>query len=441
MSFPIRKLFQSKIFVNVIALYGVQGCTYLLPVITFPYLARVLHPAGWGAVLFAQAIGAFVAIAVEYGFDFSATRETARYEGDKKRLRELVSGVLGAKALLAILGVTGALLARPYTLRVAPSPALFWASTLWGVGQGVNMLWYFQGLQRMRWAGALDIGGKVIATIGIFALVHTPDDGWKVMAAQALGCGVSHAITVGIAYKEVGFCWPRPQLVWQALRLGWPMFLFRASQSLSTSANGLILGFFGSPAAVGFYAGADKLRQVASQALWPITQALFPHQSQQVKSDPEQSVKTVHKSLLLLGGMGSVFGLVLFFGAPLLVRLIFGAAFAPAVPVLRVLGMVVPFITVGSVVVFQWMLPLGLDRQFNYVVLTTGMVSVAAGIVLASKYGATGMAVATLIAQICGLGMIEWLLRRARLSLFGKREYALPAMSEAMAEPELVTQE
>ena len=78
MDVSIRNAFRSKILVNVITLYGVQGCTYLLPVITFPYLARVLHPDGWGAVLFAQAIGGMVAIAVEYGFDFSATRETAR---------------------------------------------------------------------------------------------------------------------------------------------------------------------------------------------------------------------------------------------------------------------------------------------------------------------------------------------------------------------------
>lgn len=441
MSFEIRKLFRNKILVNVITLYGVQGCTYLLPLITFPYLARVLHPEGWGAVLFAQAIGAFVAIAVEYGFDFSATRETARYEGDKKRLQELIAGVLGAKVVLAAIGVAGALVARPYTLRVAPSPALFWASTLWGVGQGVNMLWYFQGLQRMRWAGALDIGGKVIATIGIFALVRTPEDGWKVMAAQALGCGISHAITVGIAYREVGFCWPRPQLVWEALRLGWPMFLFRASQSLSTSANGLILGFFGSPMAVGLYAGADKLRQVASQALWPITQALFPHQSQQVQSDPENSVKTVYKSLALLGAMSLLFGLVLFAGAPLLVRLALGAAFAPAVPVLRVLGLLVPFLTVASVVVFQWMLPLGLDKQFNYVVLVTGVVNVAVGILLASHYGATGMAFSVLIAQLAGMLVLEWLLRRARLSLFSRRDRAPKAAEHPMPDCELVAQD
>jgi PST family polysaccharide transporter len=441
MTSDIRKLFHSRILSNVIALYGVQGCTYLLPVITFPYLARVLHPDGWGAVLFAQAIGAIVAIVVEYGFDFSATRETARFEEDKGRLRELIAGVLGAKMLLALIGIGGALLARPYTTRVAPEPALFWASTLWGVGQGINMLWYFQGLQRMRWAGALDIGGKVIATIGIFAVVRTPADGWKVMAAQALGCGVSHAVTVAIAYREVGFCWPRPRLVWQALCLGWPMFLFRASLSLSTSANGLILGFFGSRAAVGFYVGADKLRQVAAQALWPITQALFPHQAQQVQAHPEQSVKTVHRSLVFLGGASILFSLVLFFGAPLLVRIALGAAFTSAVPVLRVLAILVPLTTFGSVIVFQWMLPLGMDRQFNYVVLTTGVVNMGAGIVLASKYGATGMAVAALIGQICGLMVLEWLLRRAHLSLFSKREYTSRQAANAFVQPELVVQD
>lgn len=440
MTFEVRKLLRNRILVNVITLYGVQGCTYLLPLITFPYLARVLHPDGWGAVLFAQAIGAIVAILVEYGFDFSATRETARYEGDVKRLRELIAGVLGAKTLLAAIGVAGALLARPLTLHVAPSPALFWASTLWGVGQGINMLWYFQGLQRMRWAGGLDIGGKVIATLGIFALVRTPDDGWKVMAAQAIGCAVSHAITVGIAYREVGFCWPRPRLVREALCLGWPMFLFRASQSLSTSANGLILGFFGSPAAVGFYSGADKLRQVASQGLWPITQALFPHQSQQVQSNPEQSVRTVHKSLLLIGGMSVVFAMVLFFGAPLLIRLALGPAFAAAIPVLRVLAFMVPLVTVAAVVVFQWMLPLGMDRQFNYVVLLTGIVNVSIGIVLASKFGATGMAVTAIIAQLAGMVLMEWLLRRARLSLFTKRRPIILS-AQTVPEAELVSQD
>jgi PST family polysaccharide transporter len=440
MNFNFRRRFQNKILANVVTLYGVQACTYVLPLITFPYLARVLHPDGWGAVLFSQAIGAMIAIAVEYGFDLSATRETARFSTDRTRLRELVAGVLGAKIALAILGVTCALLFRPFTFRVAPSPALFWASTIWGVGQGINMLWYFQGLQRMRWAGGLDIAGKVIATASIFAIVHSPADGWKVMASQAIGCAASHLITVVVAYREVGFCWPNARLVWSALRLGWPMFLFRASQTMLTSANGLILGLFASPAAVGLYAGADKIRQVAGQALWPISQALFPHQSQQVRDDPARGVRVVRKSLLMLGGLSTAFGLALVICAPLVVRLALGSAFVTAIPALRVFGAMIPLVTIGGVIVFQWMLPLGLDREFNFVVFTSGILNVAVGIVLASKLAVLGMAMTGVITQIYSLAAFELILRRAGLSPFSKILRRPAPTGAASTEPELVNQ-
>ncbi len=386
--------------------------------LTFPYLSRVLKPAGWGAVMFAQAIGMIVIVFVEYGFDLSATRETARYAGDKKKLRELIAGVLGAKFLLALFAVAAAVLARPFTLRVAPSPVLFWASTLWGVGQGINMLWYFQGLQRMSWAGGLDITGRTIATFSIFILVHKPEDGWKVMAAQALGSIIAHAITVWTAYREVGFCWPRFAYIWEALRLGWPMFLFRASQTLLTSANGLILGFFASTTAVGLYGGADKIRQVAGQALWPINQTLFPHQSQKVKDDPAAGVKLVRKSLLYLGGLSLIVSLLLFALAPLIVRIVLGTAYLPAVPALRVFSLMIPLSAVATVLCFQWLLPLGFDKEFNIVILTTGILNVCLGIVLVSKMGVLGMATAVTVAEVYALTGFDTALRLKGLSPF-----------------------
>src|SRR6201995_2349544 len=94
----------------------------------------------------------------------------------------------------------------------------------------------------MRLSSALEIGGKVMATLSIFVLVHKPEDGWKVMAAQCVGCVFAHGITVVLAYREVGFCWPTPSTVFQALRLGGSMFLFRVVEGLSGSVNRLVLG-------------------------------------------------------------------------------------------------------------------------------------------------------------------------------------------------------
>src|ERR1700748_3198774 len=234
------KLLRNHFFHNVVALYGVQACTYALPLLTFPYLARVLGPSGWGVVVYAQAIGVVIAGLVEYGFDISASRETSRHRDEPERLSALISGVLGAKTLLAMVGIAGAMLCRRFTYHVAPSHILFWASTIWGVCQGINMLWYFQGLERMRLASALEIGGKVLATLSIFVLVRKPEDGWKVMAAQCIGCVVAHGVTVLLAYREVGFRWPTPSSVWNALRLGSSMFLFRAVQGLSGSVKRLL---------------------------------------------------------------------------------------------------------------------------------------------------------------------------------------------------------
>jgi PST family polysaccharide transporter len=435
---------------NILALYGVQACTYLLPVLTFPYLARVLGPSGWGSVVFAQAIGSVIAIFVEYGFDISASRETSRERNEPHRLAELISGVLGAKVVLATLCVGAAIFARRFTYHIAPSNALFWASTGWGVCQGINMLWFFQGLERMRLASALEIGGKVVATLSIFVLVRNPNDGWKVMAAQCVGCIVSHGVTVVLAYREVGFVWPTPRSVFGSLKLGWSMFVFRAAQGLTGSVNGLVLGSVASMAALGEYAGAERITRVFQQGLWPINQALYPRLSKQMQDDPNQAMGMVRLSLLFLGGLGLTLGVMLYFGAPLLVHFALGPAFQDSIPTLQVFSLWIPLIAVCTVLTFQLILPNRLDGPFNFVVMTAGLVSVGGALLLAPRFQAVGIAWAAVAAQGYSLIAFIWILGRARLNpfagsesspaeepVYAQRRGALPALVAVQEDREL----
>lgn len=419
------KLRRRSFIQNVIALYGVQACTYALPLLTFPYLARVLGPSGWGVVVFAQAIGDVIACVVEYGFDISASRETSRHRHEPNHLSQLISGVLGAKSLLALVCVAGALFSRRFTHHIAPSSALFWASTIWGVCQGINMLWFFQGLERMRLASALEIGGKVLATLSIFLLVHKPEDGWKVMAAQCVGCVVAHGVTVVLAYREVGFSWPTPSWVRQALHLGGSMFLFRAVESLSGSVNRLVLGAVAPLAALGEYAGAERITRVFQQGMWPVNQALYPKLTQQAQNNARRARKTVRLSLLSLGGVGLLFGLMVFFGAPLLVHLVLGPAFQNSVPVLRVFALWIPLIALSTVIIFQLLLPNQLDHQFNFVNVTAGLTGIGVAFLLAPSFGAIGIAWSAVIAQLYTLIAFFVILGRAGLNPFAPPSPAL----------------
>jgi PST family polysaccharide transporter len=418
-----KKLLHRGFIHNVIALYGVQACTYALPLLTFPYLARVLGPSGWGVVVFAQAIGDVIAAVVEYGFDISASRETSRHRHEPGRLSELISGVLGAKTLLALVCVAGAIFSRRFTHHVAPSMALFWASTIWGVCQGINMLWYFQGLERMRLASALEIGGKVLATLSIFVLVHKPEDGWKVMAAQCVGCVVAHGVTVVLAYREVGFRWPTPASIWSAIRMGSSMFMFRAVQSLSGSVNRLVLGTVAPVAVLGEYAGAERITRVFQQGMWPINQALYPKLTQQAQHNPQGAMRTVRLSLLFLGGLGLLFGSAIFFGAPLLVHLVLGPAFANSVSTLRVFSLWIPLIALTTVIIFQLLLPNQLDHQFNFVNVTAGLAGIGVALLLAPRFGAMGIAWSAVISQVYTLVAFSVILGRAGLNPFSS---ALP---------------
>ena len=416
----LKKHLRNGFVHNVIALYGVQASTYALPLLTFPYLARVLGPSGWGIVVFAQAIGTVIASVVEYGFDISASRETSRQRNEPERLSALISGVLGAKFLLAVLCIGGALVSRPFTHHVAPSLALFWASTIWGVCQGINMLWYFQGLERMRLASILEVGGKVLATLSIFVLVHKPDDGWKVMASQCVGCVVAHGVTVVLAYREVGFRWPTPTSVWNALRFGGSMFLFRAVQGLSGSINGLILGSVAPVAALGEYSGAERITRVFQQGMWPVNQALYPKLTHQKQNDPNRAIKTVKLSLLLLGALGLVFGLIIFLGAPLLVHLILGPAFKNSVPVLRVFSLWIPLVGLCTVMIFQLLLPNHLDKQFNFVNVTAALLGIVSTLLLAPRYKALGVAWSAVTVQLYTLLAFSLVAWRAGLNPFAR---------------------
>ena len=421
MDFNPKKLIHNTFVHNVVALYGVQACTYALPLLTFPYLAHVLGPSGWGVVVFAQAIGVVIASVVEYGFDISAARETSLLRDEPEQLSALISGVLGAKSLLAIICIAGALFSRRFTHHVAPSLALFWASTIWGVCQGINMLWFFQGLERMRLASALEIAGKVLATLSIFVLVHHPDDGWKVMAAQCVGCVVAHGVTVVLAYREVGFQWPTAASMWSALRMGGSMFFFRGVQGLYGSVNRLILGAFAPVAMLGEYAGAERITRVFQQGMWPVNQALYPRLTKQAQNNPGGAMSTVRLSTLLLGGLGLAFGLAIFISAPLLVHFVLGPAFQHSVPVLRVFALWIPLSALCTVITFQLLLPNQLDKQFNIVNVTTALVGTAAALLLAPRFSAVGIAWAAVISQLYTLIAFAIVLGRAGLNPFARR--------------------
>jgi PST family polysaccharide transporter len=256
-----------------------------------------------------------------------------------------------------------------------------------GLAQGLNVFWYFQGLERMRLVASVDIAGRIIATAGIFALVRRPADGWIVLALSGGVSLFSTLMMTALAHSETGFRIPTLGLALQAATRGWTMFLFRASTGLFTTANVFLLALFAPPSIVGWFAGAEKISKASWSLLWPLTRALFPRMSHLVHTRAPEARATARASLKLMLGGGIVTGLILFLFAPLLVNGLLGREYRPAVAILRILSVLPPVVALNSFLCIQYMLPMGMDAEVNKVVLGAGMLNLVLALLFAPAYG------------------------------------------------------
>ena len=423
---PFRKiaaLCRGDIAKNAIALYGVTIANSLLPLIIVPYLARVLGPDAWGMVLFAQTVAVWPAMLVEFGFVYSATREVARHPGDPERLREIVSEVMACKAALS---VAGAALGIAFWLGVPAfrEQPLFLVGALWlAIVQGLNPLWYFQGIQRMSLPAMIEVGCRVLFTISVFFLIKSPADATKVILWQALSITLSLGIALCLLYRSVRFSLCGFARAVRTLREAWPFFLFVAIMNLYAKANSFMLGLLIAPAIVAFYGGPERLMRGFLSFTTPVNLILYPRLAHLAKHDLAEARRTVRRGTLLVGAMGVLLGVTLTLGAPWLVRVLFGPGYERALPVLRVLGCVCPFAVLNGVMGIRWMFPLGHERLYNRIIMAAAVLDVVLMLALTPWLRELGAAFALLITEMAITFTVFTVLWKMRLNPF--QEFAM----------------
>jgi PST family polysaccharide transporter len=412
-------LASSSLAQNAAALYGVQIVRKLLPLVIIPYLARILGPAGWGIVAFMQSLAEFVVLVIEFGFNLSATREIARSRESKSACSEIMAGVLGAQVLLAVAGATGAYLVSRFVPLLHDNPRLVAAGLFYAVAQGFIPLWFFQGLERMRLAASLEVTGRIIGLLSIFIFVHSPQDTWLALGIQGVAPAVTTAIGLLIAYRTIPFRFPGPALVQAALKRGWPLFVYRSAESLYGVGNAFLLGLFAAPAEVGYFASAEKISRAVFGLLNPVREALYPRLSSAAHHSPRSAARLARIGVVAMVGGGVVLSVSLFLSAPMLIGLLMGQAFTPAITVLRILSILPLLLSLTHSAGLQWLLPLGRDAEVNRIILSAGVLNVALAVLLAPRFAHLGMAAAV----VCAEAFVSLLMVRAALKSTSEIEW------------------
>ncbi|CUT00864.1 oligosaccharide flippase family protein [Candidatus Chrysopegis kryptomonas] len=234
------------LFTNVLSLSILQFGNYILPLITIPYIVRVIGPDKFGLISFAQAFTTYFTLVVNYGFDLSATREISANRNNKDALARIYSNVLFTKVFLfAICTITFLLLISLIPI-FKENFLIFVLSYLIILGYVLFPTWFFQGIEKIYISSIFNFFIKLVFTLGIFIFVRKKEDFFFVPFLMSLGQIIAGFF--GLLYslkllnKKVNL--PKLNEIFYELKNSFTVFISLVFINFYTVSNTFILGFF-----------------------------------------------------------------------------------------------------------------------------------------------------------------------------------------------------
>lgn len=325
---------------NIVALSFLQVINYAVPLISVPYLIRVLQPAGFGMLSFAQAVILFFDIVTDYGFNLSATRAVAGSRENYEALSRTFWLTMIAKLVLMTASAIVLGVVVLFSHDSQETGLLYAAAFLNVIGTALFPIWLFQGLEEMKFTVAAQASARILTIPAIFLLVHKPQD--YVIAAAIQGSVLIWAsiFVAPATWRRVRIrpYLPSPAELFSTFRNGWHLFLSNIAGLAYSSTTVVILGLVAGKAQVGYYSAAEKVIRAAACVWGPLTQSLFPHLSALRTQSRNSALQLIRKSSTWVGLFGLTTSLITLCFAGPIGHLIFGSGFGPSANVLRCLS-------------------------------------------------------------------------------------------------------
>lgn len=378
---------------NFISLVLLQGVNYLLPLLTFPFLFRVLGVERYGLVTFGYALMQYFVMFTDFGFNLSATKYISQHRQDPHAINNYLNSAMIGRFLLCTASflVLLTLIASFEKFRMESSLYLLYFGII--VGNVMFPMWFFQGMENMKYITVFNIVAKSLSFIPFFIFIRSADDYLYVPICYSVGFILAGLVSLYIVYRKMGMRWyltPAAE-VKSALKESSTYFLSRASTSLFTTSNSFLLGLVCGNTAVGYYSAAEKLYQAYNQLLSPFTGVLFPHIA---KSRDVAFFKRIFHRITTANLFSVSLVWIL---APYVLLVVYGTADPNILSIFRTL-MAACFVTMPSMLMgYPFLAAMGHPLFTNWTVVCTSAIHITGLLALYLLHALTPVSVAAMV--------------------------------------------
>ncbi|WP_202915962.1 oligosaccharide flippase family protein [Pontibacter pamirensis] len=263
---------------NFFSLSAIQVVSMVLPLITFPYIIRVIGLNNYGTIALALSLVTYFMSLVDFSFMITATRDVSLHRHSHRALSLIYSRVMTIKFffLMVSFAIIAAIILIYPPFYEERAVFFICASTL--LGHVLFPEWFFHGIEKMKFITIIKISAQILFTIGIFLFIHKSSDYWIYPLLTSAGGLISGIIGQVVLLNKYRLKFK--VLSWQRVMItimgNSPIFYNQFLPTLYNNSSTFLLGFFVSPYLIGVYAAIRKIIDIAVVILGIFSRVFFP---------------------------------------------------------------------------------------------------------------------------------------------------------------------
>ncbi|MCG3879592.1 flippase [Psychrobacter sp. Ps6] len=378
-----------------------QIASYIFPLLTIPYLARVIGVEGFGKIAFAAAVIVWFKTISDWGFNYTATRDVALSKENLNKVSEIFSNVLWARIVLMFISLLILMIAIAFIPYFRENKNILLVSFLLIPGNIIFPEWFFQAMERMKFITILSLSSKLVFTLLVFVFIKEKSDFILQPLFISLGFIVSGLIAMYIILAKWKIKIHRPKLIeiFKTIKGSTDVFINNIMPNLYNSFSVVLLGFYGGSVANGLLDAGSKFINISQQFLLIVSRVFFPLLSRKIDSHNLYAKINIYLSIFACISL-----LIL---APFIIRFFYTEEFVSAVIILRIMSISIIFSALISTFGTNFMIVKGYEKKLRNITVVCSFIGFVSAFPLVILYGYIGAAITiTLTRAILGLSIL-----------------------------------